>query len=543
MGAAIPEHDNRLSQAGTIGKGATDTHNAFNTTEVAIRAIWLFLSTWLQDFPEHNSSSNQVALWASSYGGHYAPALYDFTMLKNAEDIPGPKIRFSTLGLMNACIDASVELPEYPKMAYRNTYGLQLINESSYMAAKSSWDGPHGCKSRILACRETTGLSPYLGTNVTINTICHDANVFCGKHMSNTIRASGRSYYDIGHGAHYLTDPELYTYLAYLKLQHVQAALGVPVNFTDQANQIAQAFSSTGDNLQGNYLATLGRALDDGVHVSLIYGDRDYACNCESNVTALPTGLIQAEPRLTRDFNWLGLGGEALSLAIRHKQSQKFKNAGYQDIDIPLEATDKDKRTIDIAPVAGYVRQHGNLSFARVLNSGHTVNIDRPGVGFTLFNRTIVGVDMATGLTPLLEQSQAQLLQGVYSTQGQSSIGHIKNKLPIDAYETQAMCYALALSFCTDEQLNAYLAGRATVRDYWLLDYGNGTCIPNPIEPCNDAPGVTQGRLHNIWPFSHEVKNANWSQTQLLIAVSMLLVLISAVCALSSSRLFAEVPR
>ena len=293
VGSAIKGHESRLMQAGTIGIGAVDTYTAFNTTEAAIRAIWFSLSTWLQDFPEYKSPSNQVDLWTASYGGHYAPALYDFNMRKNAEDAPGPKIRFSTLGMMNACIDALVQLPEYPEMAYNNTYDIQLISESTYLAAKESWDGPHGCKSRILACRKAAGPSPYLGTNVSVNAICHDANVFCGEHVANLIGASGRNYFDIGHGTHYLTDPELHTYLAYLKQQHVQAALGVPVNFTDQASQVAKAFSRTGDNLQGDYLAALGRALDDGVQISLVYGDRDYACNCELSVRTYPAGLIQ----------------------------------------------------------------------------------------------------------------------------------------------------------------------------------------------------------------------------------------------------------
>jgi hypothetical protein len=45
---------------------------------------------------------------------------------------------------------------------------------------------------------------------------------------------------------------------------------------------VAQEFEASGDFLKGNGLAILGQMLDRGVKVSLLYGDRDYQCNCES---------------------------------------------------------------------------------------------------------------------------------------------------------------------------------------------------------------------------------------------------------------------
>jgi hypothetical protein len=45
---------------------------------------------------------------------------------------------------------------------------------------------------------------------------------------------------------------------------------------------IAQEFEASGDFMKGNGLAILGQMLDRGVKVSLLYGDRDYQCNCES---------------------------------------------------------------------------------------------------------------------------------------------------------------------------------------------------------------------------------------------------------------------
>jgi hypothetical protein len=92
-------------------------------------------------------------------------------------------------------------------------------------------------------------------------------------------------------------------------------------------------FDRTGDFMLGNGLKKLGGLLDRGIKVALVYGDRDYQCN------------------------WLG--GEAISLAIESKLSSGFKKAGYANIETNAEY------------VGGFVRQYGNLSFARVFDAAH----------------------------------------------------------------------------------------------------------------------------------------------------------------------------
>ena len=42
----------------------------------------------------------------------------------------------------------------------------------------------------------------------------------------------------------------------------------------------------TGDYFRG-YSAELGALLDTGIKVALIYGDRDYQCNCKSTTPLL----------------------------------------------------------------------------------------------------------------------------------------------------------------------------------------------------------------------------------------------------------------
>ncbi|RYP57809.1 hypothetical protein DL769_009259 [Monosporascus sp. CRB-8-3] len=460
-----------MTEPGIVGEGAADTDTAVNTTATAIRALWVTLTAWLQDFPEFESNNREIELWAASYGGHYAPALYDFAMTKRSENQSAePQIHFSTIGLMNACVDPLVQLPAYPEMAYNNTYGLELIDETKYRSAMRSWDEPGGCKSRIQACRSALGPMPYLGANTSTNTICHDANAYCGRTVANLVADSGRGFFDIGYPSRYLSDPNLHTYYAYLKQQHVLDELGVPVNFTDQSNVAAAAFTRTGDNLHGDYVAVLGRALDDGVRIHLVYGDRDYACN------------------------WLG--GEALSAAIPHKYAGEFRSAGYEAVQVPaLGAISEKTNTKSI--VSAYVRQHSNLSFTMVLNSGHTVNTAQPSVGFAIFNRTIAGVDIASGMVSVGNNSGPVVNQSLYFTQGPRTIRHLKNTPPAVAHDEEGMCYTLALSQCSERQLTAYLTGKALVRDYWVVDLGDGTCSANPIQPCTKGGGEADLQAHS----------------------------------------------
>ena len=89
----------------------------------------------------------------------------------------------------------------------------------------------------------------------------------------------------------------------YLNTKEVQFDLGVPLNFSGLSTAVATgmfccspmhnsslfpliwetilAFTQTGDFVIGKNLEILGKLLDKGVKVALVYGDSDYQCNCE----------------------------------------------------------------------------------------------------------------------------------------------------------------------------------------------------------------------------------------------------------------------
>ena len=43
------------------------------------------------------------------------------------------------------------------------------------------------------------------------------------------------------------------------------------------------AYFADGDLLRGEFIVQIGRLLDANVPVTLIYGDRDFRCNCKRN--------------------------------------------------------------------------------------------------------------------------------------------------------------------------------------------------------------------------------------------------------------------
>ena len=112
--------------------------------------------------------------------------------------------------------------------------------------------------------------------------------------------------FDIAHSA---LDPFPPTnYFGFLNQRWVQMALGVPLNTSLLEFHVSLTFRETGDAARGGFIESLGSLLDQGVGVTLMYGDRDYMCN------------------------WFG--GENVSLAIPHQLATNFARAGYQPVQV-----------------------------------------------------------------------------------------------------------------------------------------------------------------------------------------------------------------
>lgn len=154
-----------------------------------------------------------------------------------------------------------------------------------------------------------------------------------------------------------------------------------------------------------------------GIKVGLIYGDADIICN------------------------WYGGQNNSLEIASRVPGYETaFKEAGYADIQV------------NESYVGGAVRQHGNLSFSRIYDSGHYVPTFQPETAFTVFSRIIHGDDISTGRDVDLSS---------FSTEGPSTSEHRNNP----GESPPPICWIRqAILACTEEENAAIIAGNGTVK-------------------------------------------------------------------------------
>ncbi len=107
----------------------------------------------------------------------------------------------------------------------------------------------------------------------------------------------------------------------------------------------------------------------------------------------------------------------------------------------------------------GLVRQHGRVSFSRVFQAGHSVAYYQPETVYRVFNRAILGRDVATG----------QVVAGSnYSSEGPaSSFYAVKETLP-DSPPSVCWLY-VSESRCTEDQKKALKNGTAVIKDFVVV--------------------------------------------------------------------------
>jgi carboxypeptidase C (cathepsin A) len=264
-----------------------DGNATTGSSAVSALAIWSFLQTFLQEFPYYMPNDNRISLATESYGGRYGPAFMAFFEEQNQriengtwndDDGENMILHLDTLLIINGCIDRQVQWPSYPHMAYNNTYGIQAVNESVYNYMMDAYYGPGGCRDQVARCRELASRFDVnnTGTNETVNEVCADAENFCSSEVRGPyLQYSGRNYYDIRQ-----LDPDPMTqpfYEGFLNQPHVQADLGVPLNWTQSSGTVSTEFRSMGDYPRPGWIEDLAFLLDNDIKVTLMYADGDYA--------------------------------------------------------------------------------------------------------------------------------------------------------------------------------------------------------------------------------------------------------------------------
>jgi hypothetical protein len=316
-------------------------------------------------------------------------------------------------------------------MAYNNTYGIKAYNESRYEEVIDMLYADDGCLARIEQCRELSlAYDPTnQGFNSSVNDVCEAAETYCTESIRDPYFDSDVNYYDISSpGAASFPPP---WYEGFLNQPHVQQDLGVPLNWTQSNSAVSKAFRSIGDYPRPGWKEDLAYLLEEGIKVTLVYGDRDYACN------------------------WYG--GELLSLAINYTDSENFKDAGYS----PLYVND--------SYTGGQVRQHGNLSFTRVYEAGHEVPAYQPETAYRIFMRSLFNYDIATGNISTTSYPD-------YSTGGLSDVYNIINEGITDP---GSQCYVLDKDQCTADQWKTVEDGTALVRNWIVVDANTTSLFPD----------------------------------------------------------------
>ena len=407
-------------------------------TENSARALWNFAQVWFQEFPEHKPNDDRISIATESYGGRYGPAFAAYFQEQNEKIENGTWseagethiLNLDTLLIINGCIDRYVQWPGYPMMAYNNSYGIQAVNESRYEEALDNLYREGGCLDQIEECRNLSLAydSTNQGFNETVNEVCEAAETFCSETIRDPYFDTDLNYYDISAPGAAAYPPPWYQ--GFLNQPHVQQGLGVPLNWTQSNSAVSRAFRGIGDYPRPGWKEDLAYLLEEGIKVTLVYGDRDYACN------------------------WYG--GELLSLAIPYDNATSFAEAGYAPV------------VVNDTYIGGQVRQYGNLSFTRVYEAGHEVPAYQPETAYKIFMRALFNRDISTGNISTAENPD-------YATEGPSDVYNITNEPIIDA---GTQCYVLDPGQCTEDQWASVMNGTALVRNWIVVDANTSYLFP-----------------------------------------------------------------
>lgn len=359
-----------VSANGTFS--TNDARATANTTRAAAMATWHAVQGFLTTFPQYQPGANSsvaLSLFSQSYGGVYGPIFAETWEAQNQKRLTGVlnrdttlELRLTSLGIMNGCVDSTLQVPTTPAFANNNTYGIKALSDNEASLYLGKFSASSGCKDLLAQCQTAAARQPWEGSGnqTDADAVCRQATLTCLDIVQPYFN-SGRNAYDIA-AQSANPEPPLF-FVDYLNQASVQGAIGSPVNFSMTSNVVANNFSWTGDMSKGGNVQRLAALLRKGVRLGLVYGDRDYVCN------------------------WFG--GEAVSLAVAQQAggeyAVKFPAAGYAPI------------VVNDSYIGGEVRQYGNLSFSRIFQAGHAVAWYQPETAFQVFARILLGRSVSMG--------------------------------------------------------------------------------------------------------------------------------------------------
>ncbi|KAL5383034.1 hypothetical protein PMIN06_005673 [Paraphaeosphaeria minitans] len=228
------------------------------------------------------------------YGGMSVATLASYILRTNSKlpvkaGATYKAIRVPSGGITNGCMDIEAQGAAYATLPYNNTWNnlngtaFQLYTKEKSDSILSSARSPGGCFEQVQACRKLKASNDPNdeGNDETANTACATASAVCSHDLLEPYSDAGRSQYDMGLNP---ADPNPPKYAAtYLNKPSTRKSLGVPtgLNYTLFSSSVFYNFNGvTGDPMRKGS-DDLTYLLNRGTRVAMIYGDRDWRCNCE----------------------------------------------------------------------------------------------------------------------------------------------------------------------------------------------------------------------------------------------------------------------
>ncbi|KAI6708701.1 hypothetical protein JHW43_008775 [Diplocarpon mali] len=316
-----------------------------NSTVDAAKVFYQVMQGFMGAFPQY--SANGVHINGQSYGGHYAPIFADYVTQQNKLNTSGTvQVPLRSISIEDGFMDTRVQFGAYYNYSINNPYDIPF-NDTLQKQLFTNMYGPGGCQDQQNACN----------ANPT-DAGCSAAENFCVSNVEDFWDDNvGRSEEDIRQIA---PDPfPDFSFVAYLNRAEIQSAIGASNNFTPASVQTFTAFNSTGDDSRTGELVTqsMRNLLKQGVSVALFTGDADY------------------------DSNMIGAQAVAANVGAPGWESAGFVNmSANSDGQIPGES-----------------KQADGFSFTRVYFAGHYSALNEPEATLKIQQRTIAGMDIATG--------------------------------------------------------------------------------------------------------------------------------------------------
>lgn len=153
---------------------------------------------------------------------------------------------------------------------------------------------------------------------------------------------------------------------------------------------------------------------------------------------------------------------ENVSLSMDYTDAAGFRAAGYAPIHTNASYT------------GGLVRQHGRVSFSRVFQAGHDTWAYQPETVARIFERAVLGRDVATGRVDVNvghQTNKSCSSTGMYSSKGAQNVRNVTERVepPILASPLCWWYTAVDGQTCSAEQMAAVEDGTAVVENWMVL--------------------------------------------------------------------------